>query len=254
MTITMRAAAEARAAKVRAAADRPSQRRSAEELAAAPRVSVRLRQLKLRDDGADGGPIHFEGFASVTGQGYEMWDFFGPYTEQVSPGAFATTLAQDGLDVPLVLQHNDLRRVARTTNGTLNLREITDGDTTGLWVEADLDPTDEDVRYIVPKLRSQLIDEMSFKFLITAGQWSPDWMEYHIDSVDIHRGDVAIVGYGANPLTAGAGVRTNDVDAVLRAMSDEQARAALSGLQARFAPTRTPVLITDEDVAHRRAI
>jgi len=264
VTPTLREAAAARGAKTRAPSDRPSQRRSAEESSSTPRVSVRVRDLKLRDASEDGGPIGFAGFASVTGQGYEMWDWAGPYTELVSPGAFAATLAQAGLDVPLVLQHNDLRRIARTTNGSLRLSEITDGETTGLWVEADLDPADDDVQYIVPKLRAGLIDEMSFKFMITAGQWSPDWMEYHIDAVDLHRGDVAIVGYGANPLTAGAGLRAGvtpeDIcrafglpEEMARVLQDElQARAAAAASPA-VATTKTPVRITDEDVAHRRA-
>jgi hypothetical protein len=43
--------------------------------------------------------------------------------------------------------------------------------------------------------------------MITAGEWSEDFTEFHIHSVDIHRGDTSIVGYGANPLTTGAGLR-----------------------------------------------
>jgi hypothetical protein len=72
----------------------------------------------------------------------------------------------------------------------------------------------------VPKLRSGLIDEMSFAFRIEAGVWSPDYTEYRIDKVDIHRGDVAIVGYGANPFTDGS-VREP-------AKSDAKARALLA--------------------------
>jgi len=105
--------------------------------------------------------------------------------------------------VPLVLGHDQLRRLARTTTGTLVLAE----DDTGLSVYAPaLDPTDHDVAYIAPKLRSGLIDEMSFAFRIESGQWSPDYTEYRINRYDIHRGDVAIVGYGANPYT-GASLR-----------------------------------------------
>ncbi|MGW4476800.1 HK97 family phage prohead protease, partial [Nonomuraea sp. NPDC004354] len=69
-----------------------------------------------------------------------------------------------------------------------------------------LDLADHDVSYILPKLRSGLIDEMSFAFRIDSGQWSPDYTEYRITRYDIHRGDVAIVGWGANPFTD-AGVR-----------------------------------------------
>lgn len=141
--------------------------------------------------------LTFHGVASATERSYEMWDMFGPYTEIVSQYAFNATLARDDLDVPLVLAHDQMRRIARTTLGTLRL-SMTEP---GLTVDADLDPTDLDVQYIAPKLRAGLIDEMSFAFRIVSGQWSPDYTEYRINEVEIHRGDVAIVGWGANPHT-----------------------------------------------------
>lgn len=202
MTTDPQQAARERAAAVSARANRPSQRRCSEESGSPSRISARAHGVQVRGAGGD-GPLQFEGLASVYERGYEMYDFFGPYTEVVSAGAAADSLARTDLDVPLVLQHQDLRRIARTTNGSLILTE-TDG---GLHVNApDLDPADLDVQYIVPKLRSGLIDEMSFKFRITSGIWSPDFTEYRIQSFDIHRGDVAIVGYGASPHTAGAGL------------------------------------------------
>ena len=142
-----------------------------------------------------------------------MYDIFGPYTEIVSAGAASQTLARADLDVPLVLQHDQMRRIARTTNGTLLLSESSDG----LHVEAPtLDMGDQDVAYIVPKLRAGLIDEMSFAFRIVRGQWSPDYSEYRIEEFDLHRGDVAIVGYGANPYTE-AGTRQRGVDLITEA-------------------------------------
>jgi hypothetical protein len=48
--------------------------------------------------------------------------------------------------------------------------------------------------------------------------WSPDYTEYRIDAFDIHRGDVSIVGYGANPATT----------AELRTPSDLRLRLALA--------------------------
>lgn len=199
MTITREEAAAARAQGVRAAADRPRERRCSSEpgTLVASRVLTR-RPLELRDS-AGGDGLDFSGYASVTETGYEMWDIFGPYTEVVSAGAFAKTLAQPDLDVPLVLGHDPMRRIARTTNGSLSLAE----DETGLLCLApNLDPNDADVAYAAPKIRSGLYDEMSFRFSITAGQWSPDYTEYRIDSVDLNRGDVSIVGYGANPATS----------------------------------------------------
>ena len=190
-------AAQARAAGVREAWHRPSQRRSAERQgsSAIVRASSRI-ELRAKDEG-DG--LAFHGIASMTERAYDMWDMFGPYAEVVSAGAFADTLARADLDVPLVLNHDSMRRIARTTNGSLVLSETDDGLDV---LAANLDPTDADVAYILPKLRAGLIDEMSFAFTIDAGQWSPDYTEYRIERVNLHRGDVAIVGYGANPYTS----------------------------------------------------
>jgi HK97 family phage prohead protease len=201
MTATTRsAAAAARAQGVRQRADRPSQRRSAEATGSRAYARAQLVGVELRASGNAGGELEFTGHASVTERAYEMWDFWGPYSEVVSAAAFDTTLARADLDVPLVLGHDQLRRIARTTNDTLDLSV----DDVGLLVVARLDPADPDVAYIAPKLRSGLIDEMSFAFRIEAGTWSPDYTEYRIDRVDIHRGDAAIVGYGANPETDAA--------------------------------------------------
>jgi len=199
MTISLRDAAAARAGGVQQRVDRPRQRRSAEPAGSRAAARAGLSGVQLRE--ADGGSVlEFAGHASVTERGYEMWDMFGPYTEVISADAFEETLNRADLDVPLVLGHDQLRRIARTTNGTLDLSVDDDG----LAVVARLDPTDADVAYIAPKLRAGLVDEMSFAFRITAGTWSPDYTEYRIDKVDIHRGDVAIVGYGANPATDAA--------------------------------------------------
>ena len=131
--ITRSAAAAARAAGVRQLADRPSQRRSAEH-GSSTRAPFRAA-VQLRAKGDDESVLQFDGLAAATEQGYEMWDWYGPYTEIVSAGAFANTLARSGLDVPLVLGHDQLRRIARTTNGTLTLEETDEG----LRVLADLD-------------------------------------------------------------------------------------------------------------------
>lgn len=199
MTLTTRAAAAAaRAQHVRQRGDRPSQRRSAEHAQSRAAARAPLSNVEIRESGG-GSPLEFAGLASATERAYEMWDMWGPYMEVVSAGAFDETLARGDLDVPLVLAHDQLRRIARTTLGTLDLVATDEG----LTVGARLDPADADVAYIVPKLRAGLVDEMSFAFRIDAGTWSPDYTEYRIDKVDIHRGDVAIVGYGANPYTDG---------------------------------------------------
>jgi HK97 family phage prohead protease len=222
-TPALAAAAAERAQHTTARRDRPSQRRSAEQTGSRAAVRARLSGVQLRE--ADGGAgLEFLGHATVYEQAYEMWDMFGPYTEIVTEGAGSDSLARADLDVPLVLGHDQLRRLARTTTGTLFLVE----DANGLSVRAPaLDPADYDVAYIAPKLRAGLVDEMSFAFRIESGQWSPDYTEYRINRYDIHRGDVAIVGYGANPHT-GAALRQPAV-----AATSSRARALLEIALAR---------------------
>ncbi|WP_182112895.1 HK97 family phage prohead protease [Actinotalea sp. JY-7876] len=227
------AAGRERSQAVAQRADRPGQRRCAPEQSARAWVSAPAERLELRAADAEGGSLRFEGYAAVYERGYEMWDWYGPYTEVVSAGAGASSLARADLDVPLVLQHSALRRIARTSNGTLLLSE----DETGLRTDAPaLDPTDADVAYIAPKLRAGLIDEMSFMFRIVRGIWSPDYTEYRIEEYDIHRGDVAIVAYGANPFTVGAGLRSSDALEVVRSLDEQTAREAFTVLRSRLEP------------------
>ena len=216
-TKAMLEAATARSGSMRARGDRPQMRRAAEVggfgVTSAVRAMIQMppmtdpdEEMPVEPEGVSDDPENdpddetmsrFQGYASVVNRGYPMWDAFGEYTEVVQPGSFAQTLSQSP-DVPLVLGHDSLRRLARTTNGSLQLSE----DESGLLCEAQLDSTDPDVAYILPKMRSGLIDEMSFRFTITSGEWSPDWTQYNITAVDIDRGDVSIVGYGANPFTS----------------------------------------------------
>jgi hypothetical protein len=44
-----------------------------------------------------------------------------------------------------------------------------------------------------------------------AGSWSPDHTQFRIERYDIHGGDLAIVGYGGNPVTK-AVLRNASVD------------------------------------------
>jgi HK97 family phage prohead protease len=211
---TMRQAAERRGNETRQRADRPSKRSGPD--GTRPATRAHLSNVNIREVGAAPPLAQFDGHASVTEQPYEMYDFWGPYTEVVSAGAFDSTLNRSDLDVPLVLGHDQMRRIARTTTGDLRLSM----DDQGLHVLADLNPADQDVAYILPKLSAGHIDEMSFAFRITRGVWSPDYTEYRIDEVDIHRGDVAIVGFGANPFT----------DANARSSAPDETRTARAKL------------------------
>ena len=236
-------AAAARRASVVTRATEPGQRRCAAAPGAGLERMVTRADIALRDK-ADSSTLEFDGYATVYERGYEMWDWYGPYTEVMEAGAGEDSLKTPNLDVPLVLQHLQLHRIARTTNGSLLLNE----DDNGLRTLApELDPTDLDVQLIAPKLRSGLIDEMSFAFRITEGVWSPDYTEYRIKSYDIHRGDVAIVGFGANPFTSGGLRAESDLRSLLRDASDDEARSVLGELLQRF-PAKKRHRFIEEDL------
>lgn len=137
-----------------------------------------------------------EGYASVVGKKYDMWDMFGEYKEQVAPGAFDATLSK-GPDVAFLVNHRGVT-MARTVNGSLELA----ADQKGLKSVAYVNPKRSDVRDLVLAIEDKDVTEMSFAFLIEDGEWNEDYTEYTINTVDLHRGDVSAVNYGANPYTS----------------------------------------------------
>jgi len=140
--------------------------------------------------------VQITGYASVTGIPYEMWDMFGEYEEVVANGAFDVTVAANP-DVAFLVNHQGLT-MARTTNGSLDL----ESNERGLKYDAFANPDRSDVKDLVAAIDDGNITESSFAFVITNGEWSDDYMTFNINEVDIDRGDVSAVNYGANPFTS----------------------------------------------------
>jgi phage head maturation protease len=204
MNERMTEAAFARSQGVKALADRPSQRRSAEAEDSPRHARVSLNNASVRAADSGGAP-HVVGVASVVERGYEMWDAFGAYTEIVSATAFDKTLSESPL-VEFTLNHNKGggAPMASTRNGTLVLGVSTDGDLPGLNYDALVDPSRTDVSDMVKALTRGDLAEASFKFRIVRGQWSPDYTEYRIEEVDMNGGDVTAANFGANPSATSA--------------------------------------------------
>jgi HK97 family phage prohead protease len=168
--------------------DIPSTRNRSQEFGAQMRATLIER---------DGKKFYeLDGYASTVDEPYEMYDFWGPYTEVVDAGAFGVTLDADP-DVAFLLNHRGTT-MARTKSGTLTLSV----DEHGLRSVALLNPERTDVKDLVHAISDGDIDQMSFAFRIVRGQWSPDYEEYRILEVDLDRGDVSAVNYGANPNTS----------------------------------------------------
>ena len=152
-------------------------------------------RLSTRDLGGMEGVV--EGYASVTGSGYDM----GSYTETIARGTFATTLSKNP-DVQLLLNHAGLP-LARTTirsgqPGHLGLTE----DSRGLHFSAQLDKSDPDAAVLLRKIGSGLLDQCSFAFRTVSQDWSADRSQREITEVSLDRGDVSIVNYGASAATS----------------------------------------------------
>lgn len=234
------AIAQARAAGCRAPSDRPTQRRHAEDPDAsrAPRIA---RAFEIR--ASKTGTPTIGGLASVTDTPYEMWDMFGPYTEVVALTAFDATLAAEP-QVEFTLNHGagGGLPMAHTRNGTLELVALKDGEETGLRYDATVDGSRTDVADMLKAMDRGDLAEASFKFRIVRGQWSPDWMEYHIDEVDLDRGDVSAVNFGANPHATSGVVKHTQAEP-----------PAARAVEISTEDTARRVLITDADTRRRTA-
>jgi HK97 family phage prohead protease len=167
-----------------------------------------------------------EGYASMTDRAYEMWDFFGPYDEVVSKSAFDVTLAAD----PMVIfrfNHGGTS-MANTRNGRLELW----ADSLGLGDRAWINPKRADVTELITALDDKDVTEQSFMFRITDGEWNDDFDTFTIHEVDLDRGDVGPVTYGANPQTLIA-ARAGDFLSAIPDLPVLAAREAMSRLSQR---------------------
>jgi HK97 family phage prohead protease len=184
-------------------------------------------QFEVR--GKAGASVEIRGYATVYDQPYEMYDAFGPYSEVVRGGSGKKTLSEDP-QVQWLLNHAGLS-MAYTKSGTLKLAE----DSTGLEALARVNTTRSDVRDMVAALDDGDTDEMSFAFRVPAGKsiWSPDYDQRDITEYNLHRGDVSVVNFGANPATE-VGLRAQDFDH----MDEAGARSLYERLQRRFDPPK----------------
>jgi HK97 family phage prohead protease len=217
-------AAQARAEALGGAAERGQAPREVGAARVVPCAAQQLRATLVERGGKQ--LYHLSGVASVTDKPYRMWDLFGEYDEIVERGAFTDTLAADP-DVAFLVNHRGVT-MARTTNGTLELGMVDEG----LGMDAWLNPQRQDVKDLMVAIEDGAITEMSFAFMLEKGWWSDDFTEFRISKLDIDRGDVSAVNYGANPYTSIA-ARSRELLAELDRLPAGAARAAMARLSAR---------------------
>lgn len=176
--------------------------RKADRLLGAPeRRAFKCEQFELR--AAGDATATLTGYASVFDKPYEMYG--GPdkggWIESVGRRAFDETLKRKP-DLHLLINHEGMP-LARTKSGTLQLST----DSVGLKVVADLNRADPDVQRLEVKMSRGDMDEMSFAFRTVRQEWNDSETERRLLELNLDKGDVSVVNFGASPHTS-AGVRS----------------------------------------------
>lgn len=191
--------------------------------------------------GTSSNTLTLTGYAS-TFEPYEMYG--GPsnygWIEQLAPTAFDKTLREKP-DLHLLINHQGMP-LARTKSGTLQL----DIDNIGLKVVAQLDRDDPDVQRLESKMRRRDLDEMSFAFRVKGQTWSvaPGFDDPQslrtINEVSLHKGDVSVVNFGANPATTAEllGRRTKTESGMKKTLSRAEALAIVEADERRMPRSR----------------
>ncbi len=223
LTPTITADREARAAAFTRTNEPPAGRQRHEVFPAQMRATMVERNGKQF--------AQLEGTASVVETWYEMWDMFGPYEEKIARGAFDTTLSQ-APDVAFLLNHRGMTMARTKQSRTLELWVSESGN---LDTRAYVNPKRQDVADLVTAIEDGDIDQMSFAFRIVGWAWNDDYSQFTITDVDLDRGDVSAVNYGANPYTA---ITARDALAAIDALEGPALEAARARIDARLSAHR----------------
>ena len=169
-------------------------------------------EMRAMPNGTGGTSFRFEGYFATFNEPFQMWDMWGEeYTEEVEPGAFTRTLANNA-DVAFLIGHYDAGiLMARTKSGTMKLSQDSHG---GHALVPAMDGSREDVRALASAVERGDMDEMSCAFVTRQQRWNDDFTHRSMLEMDLHRGDVSAVVFGANPGTAGSSMTALPTEAL----------------------------------------
>jgi uncharacterized protein len=162
----------------------------------------------------------------VTVRGLAAAYDYPAHGEVIRSSAFTKTLAESD-DVRLLVNHDGVP-LARTKSGTLRLSS----DDTGLWIEADLDPTNPTARELISAMERGDIDQMSFAFQMVKEKRDADGLR---NILEARLFDVSIVTFPWYDITSVELLSAPAVEMCLRSLSAED-RAAIIANVADVAP------------------
>ncbi len=114
---------------------------------------MKMKNTKIREEG---GKRYLEGYFSVFGEPYQVFD---GWVETIERGAFARYLAS-GEDVKVLWNHDSSIVLGSTENGTASLRE----DEIGLWGSVEINENDQEAINAYARIARGDVGGCSFGF------------------------------------------------------------------------------------------
>lgn len=149
---------------------------------------TRSLQTELKTRADEGDDLVIEGYFAVFNRQTELWR--GAF-EEISPGAFDSTL---GNDIRALANHETMFVLGRNKAGTLELR----ADSHGLWGRIKINPDDADAMNLYARVKRGDVDQCSFGFNIVREEtdWRDDGtVKWTIQEIDLH--EVSVVTFPA---------------------------------------------------------
>lgn len=141
-------------------------------------MEQRIMKMKNATIREDGGKKYLEGYFSVFGEPYQVWD---GWVETIERGAFARYLAS-GSDVKVLWNHDSNIVLGSTSNGTASLRE----DDTGLFGSVEINEGDQEALNGYARVARGDVDGCSFGFDISRQEeWWDDEGVYHTKILEV---------------------------------------------------------------------
>lgn len=136
---------------------------------------MKMKNAKIREEG---GKRYLEGYFSVFGEPYQVWD---GWIETIERGAFARYLSS-GQDVKVLWNHDSNIVLGSTGNGTASLRE----DETGLFGSVEINENDSEAVSAYARVARGDVDGCSFGFDIARQEeWWDDDGVYHTKITEV---------------------------------------------------------------------
>lgn len=136
---------------------------------------MKMKNTKIREEN---GKRYLEGYFSVFGEPYQVWD---GWVETIERGAFARYLAS-GADVKVLWNHDSSIVLGSTENGTASLRE----DETGLFGSVEINENDSEAVSAYARVARGDVSGCSFGFDIARqDEWWDDEGIYHTKITEV---------------------------------------------------------------------